>query len=90
MIRVKVYGADWCSQTKRTRAHLEQRGIPHEYINIDRDREAAMWVAQHNDGKERKPTVEIDGQVLSAPSNEELDQFIAATSADVTKTAGTY
>lgn len=90
MTSVKVYGADWCQHTKRTRAHLDERGIPYQYINIDRDREAAKWVAQHNNGKERKPTVEIDGQVLSAPSNEALDQVIAGTSAHATKAAGTY
>ncbi|MDQ2777460.1 MAG: glutaredoxin family protein [Acidobacteriota bacterium] len=76
MANIKVYGADWCATTKHTRAHLDQLGVPYQYINIDNDREAAAWVAAQNDGKEKKPTLDIDGQVLTAPSNKELDAIL--------------
>ena len=77
MADIKVYGADWCSMTKNTLAHLRELDIPFQYINIDRDRAAAKWVAEQNDGKEKKPTLDIDGEVLSEPTDEELDEVLA-------------
>lgn len=76
MAEIKVYGADWCSMTKNTLAHLDELKIPYQYINIDHDRKAAKWVADQNDGKEKKPTLDIDGTVLSEPSDEELDEVL--------------
>ena len=52
------------------------RQIPYQYVNIDRDRKAARWVASQNGGKEKKPTLDIGGTVLSEPSNEELDKVL--------------
>jgi mycoredoxin len=62
--------------TRATRVHLDRLGIAYEYINIDRDREAAAWVASQNGGKEKKPTLDVDGQVLTTPSNSELDTVL--------------
>ncbi|MBV8828852.1 MAG: glutaredoxin family protein [Acidobacteriaceae bacterium] len=73
MADVKVYGADWCSMTKAALAHLNQIGVEYEYINIDRDRQAAKWVASQNGGREKKPTLNIRGLVLSEPTNAEID-----------------
>lgn len=58
--------------TKRSRRLLEKKGVSYQYINIDEDRTAAKWVADQNGGKEKKPTIDIDGKVLSEPSDEEL------------------
>jgi glutaredoxin len=76
MADIKVYGADWCSLTTRTKAHLDQQGIPYEYVNIDQDRRAAEWVAAQNGGKEKKPTLDIGGYVLAEPTNAELDKVL--------------
>jgi glutaredoxin len=78
MASVKVYGADWCSMTRSALAHLKQLGVEYEYIDIDQDREAAQWVASQNDGKEKKPTVDIDGEILSEPPHGLLDQTLRA------------
>ena len=69
---VKVYGADWCGDTKRTLKFLENLGVPFDYINVEQDAKASEWVKEQNDGKERKPTLDIDGQVLSVPSEHQL------------------
>lgn len=71
-MEVKVYGADWCGDTQRARKFLDGVGVPYDYINVEEDASAAEWVRAHNDGKERKPTVDIKGQVLSVPSDHEL------------------
>ena len=77
MKEIKVYGADWCSKTTRTLEFLRERDIPHEYIDVEKDPEASEWVKQQNHGKEMKPTVDIGGEVLSEPSNTELEEAIA-------------
>lgn len=76
MSKVKVYGADWCKDTKRTLGHLDKLGVDYDYINIEQDEQAARWVREQNGGKESKPTVEINGRVLSTPSNEELEEQV--------------
>jgi glutaredoxin len=73
MNKIKVYGADWCGDTQRTLGHLDELGVDYDYINVERDERAARWVREQNDGKERKPTLEINGRILSVPDNEELD-----------------
>ena len=75
---VKVYGADWCGMTRRTLSHLDEMGVEYEYINVDHDPEASEWVKQQNNGKEKKPTVEIDGRVITYPTNQELEELLAA------------
>ena len=73
MERVKVYGADWCKDTKRTRKQLDKLGVAYDYVNVEDDEQAALWVKEQNNGKERKPTLKLGEQVLSVPSEEELE-----------------
>ena len=73
MEKVKVYGADWCGDSKRTLEQLNKLGVAYEYIDIDQDEQAARWVREQNDGRERKPTVKLGEQILSTPSNQELE-----------------
>jgi glutaredoxin len=75
-MEVKVYGADWCEDTKHTLEHLRGLGVAHRYINIEEDERAREWVRGQNEGKERKPTLEIAGQVLSVPTDRELDSAL--------------
>jgi mycoredoxin len=69
---VKVYGADWCEDTRHAREFLDRLGVQYQYVDIERDEAAAGWVREHNDGKERKPTVDVAGQVLSEPTDHDL------------------
>lgn len=73
---VKVYGADWCGDTKRTLAYLDTQGVAYEYINVEQDAQALAWVKEQNGGKERKPTLDLGGQVLSVPSEQELSSVL--------------
>ena len=73
---VKVYGADWCGDTRRTLNHLRELGVAFKYINVEQDERASAWVKEHNEGKERKPTLDIAGQVLSVPTNRELESAL--------------
>lgn len=74
--RVKVYGADWCGVTRSTLKHLDNLGVSYKYVDIDEDREAAAWVRDQNRGMELKPTLDIEGEVLSAPKNHILESVL--------------
>ena len=76
MDKVKVYGADWCGDTKRTLKYLDNLGVAYDYIDIEQDKQASEWVKQQNDGKERKPTVRVGEQVLCVPSDQELESAL--------------
>ncbi len=71
-VAVKVYGADWCGDTRHTREVLDRLGVAYEYIDVERDERAAEWVRGQNGGKERKPTLDVAGQILSTPTDHEL------------------
>lgn len=76
MERVKVYGADWCGDTTRTRKQLDELGVAYDYVNVEEDEQAARWVREQNDGKERKPTVKLGEQILSVPEDAELESAL--------------
>lgn len=76
MDKVKVYGADWCGDTKRALKYLDRVGVAYDYVDVERDEQASLWVKQQNDGKERKPTVKVGALVLSVPSEGELERAL--------------
>ena len=63
--------------TKKSRAFLDSKNVEYKYIDIDHDRTAAKWVADQNGGKEKKPTIDIDGKVMTEPSEKELEEALA-------------
>jgi mycoredoxin len=75
-MEVKVYGTDWCEDTQQTIQHLKKLGVAFKYVNIEQDEQARVWVRAHNDGRERKPTLDLAGQVLSTPTNRELESAL--------------
>lgn len=85
MEKIIVYGADWCPQTKQTLAHLRELGAPHDYVNVEKDPSASAWVKLQNKGKEIKPTLNVDGRVMSSPSNQELDEALAGLQSAYTR-----
>ncbi len=77
---VKIYGADWCGDTRRALRILDAAGVSYDYIDIDDDREGEKKVIAFNQGKRRIPLVEIASetgtQSLSVPSDSELKKAI--------------
>jgi mycoredoxin len=76
MDKVKVYGADWCGDTQSTLASLDRPGVAYDYVDVEKDEQASLWVKQQNDGKERKPTVKLGALGLSVPSEGELERAL--------------
>jgi len=73
---VKVYGADWCSMTQQTLSYLDEMKVPYDYVNIEKDDRAREWVKRQNDGREKKPTLDIRGEILTEPSDDELQSVL--------------
>lgn len=78
MAAIKVYGADWCHMTRSTLEHLDEIGVDYDYVDVDDDPKASRWVKEQNGGKEKKPTVDVAGTVLTTPSDEKLDAVLEA------------
>jgi mycoredoxin len=76
MAGVKVYGADWCGDTQQALQHLDKLGVLYDYIDVEKDHNASEWVKQQNGGKERKPTIDVNGNILTVPSASELDKAL--------------
>ena len=73
---IVVYGAYGCQDTVRTRRVLNAHGIPYAVADVDYDPAAAQKVMDWNGGNLSTPTLEIDGRVVSEPSDEELAQIL--------------
>ena len=75
---ITVYGADWCGDTRRSRALLDRLGVSYVYVDVDEDDAASAWVAAQNGGRRRLPTIVVgaDGPTLAEPSDVELAQVL--------------
>jgi glutaredoxin len=73
---IVVYGALWCADTVRTRRFLNRHGIPYTLLDVGKDLEAAEMVRRWNGGYLSTPTLDIEGQILSEPSDEELTKIL--------------
>src|SRR5688500_17459527 len=71
---IKVYGADWCEDTRRALRHLRRLHVPHRYFSVDEDLDALKRAAELNEGERRTPTIDLGmgGSRLVEPSNETL------------------
>ena len=63
-----MYSTAWCGYCLRLKAQMHREGIPYRVVDIERDSEAAQFVADHNNGNHTVPTVLFpDGSVLTNP-----------------------
>jgi glutaredoxin len=81
MNTIKVYGANWCEDTTRTREQLDALGVKYEYINVEKDAAANKWITEKNNGKRKTPTVDLSGKLLIEPTNEEMEKALRAAGA---------
>jgi len=81
MTDVTVYGADWCGDTRRALAYLDDQGISYVYRNVDTDNQALVWVQEQNEGKRKLPTILIGDQVLSVPASSEIEDALRSKGA---------
>jgi glutaredoxin len=73
---IVVYGAYWCRDTIRTFHLLNGAGVPYAIVDVDSDAEGAEKVKGWNEGRLSTPTLDIAGQILRVPSDEDLTRFL--------------
>lgn len=65
MAEITLYTAPWCSDCRRTKQFLSERGVSYREVNVDENAEAAEMVIRVNDGKRKVPTIEIEGRYFN-------------------------
>lgn len=77
--KIKFYGAAWCPDCRRAKEFLGGKGVEYEYIDLEKDPNAAAEVERINNGLQSIPTIIFpNGSVLAEPSNEQLQEALDA------------
>jgi len=70
---ITMYGADWCSDCKRSKRLLDSKNIEYTWIDIDNNESAIQTVKSLNQGKRIIPTIVFpNGDILVEPTDSEL------------------
>ena len=56
-----VYGSSWCGYTLRALRHLDNLGVTYNYVEVDNDPAAEKRIADWNNGRSIRPTIDIGG-----------------------------
>ena len=75
-MKIKVYGADWCSDCINTKNFLKSQDVIFEYIDISQNIKATRFVEKVNNGKKVVPTICIDGKIYTNPGINKLIKII--------------
>ena len=76
-MKIKVFGADWCSDCVTAKRFLESKGVEFEYIDITDNEQAIALVEQINNGKRVIPTLMVDGVSFTNPGINGLMKILA-------------
>ena len=75
-MKIKVYGADWCSDCIVVKKFLQERNIKFQYIVVTDNIEAIKFLEKVNNGKRIIPTIVIDKNIYSNPGIIKLMKII--------------
>ena len=75
-MKIKMYGADWCSDCISAKFFLKSRGIKFEYIVITDKDDAIAFLDRVNKGKRIIPTLVVDGEIHINPGINGLMKII--------------
>ncbi len=71
--KITVYATTWCSDCRFAKRWLDSHDIAYDYVNIEENEQAAMYVARVNNGARSVPTIIFpDGSVLVEPDARQL------------------
>ncbi|CAL9608921.1 Putative glutaredoxin.1 [Nocardiopsis dassonvillei] len=77
---IRVYGADWCRDCRRTKQQLTELEVPFEYVDLEND-PAAAERAREISGRTNIPVVVYpDGTHHVDPSNPRVEEKLRALS----------
>ena len=70
---ITVYGADWCSDCKRSKRLLDSKNIKYTWVDVDNNEAALQTVKSLNQGKRIIPTIIFpNGDILVEPTDSQL------------------
>lgn len=76
---VTMYSTQWCGYCHRLKSQLDREGIDYQVVDIERVPDAALVVAQINNGNMTVPTlVYPDGSAQTNPSVIQVKEKLAA------------
>lgn len=61
-----MYTTAWCSDCRRAKLFLKERGIAFQEVNIDQSPDAEALVLRVNHGRRKIPTFEVEGRYFSS------------------------
>ena len=77
MSSITMYGAEWCSDCRRSKKLLDEKGVAYEYIDLEAVPEAAE-AALAISGRTNIPVIVFsDGTHQVEPSNADLEAKLA-------------
>ncbi len=62
---VRIYSTEWCSDCRRAKQFLKERGVQLEEINMDESPDAEDLVLRVNDGRRKVPTFDLNGEFFA-------------------------
>lgn len=73
MAGIKVYGAPWCPDCRRSKKFLAEHRVAYDWVNVDQDPDGLAYVQQLQQGGRTIPTIVFpDGSYLLEPTDEAL------------------
>jgi len=68
-----IYGSHTCNDCRDSKKILDEYGLSYDYIDLDKNPEAAEIVEKLNDGIQKLPTIIFPNNIkLMEPSSDEL------------------
>ena len=74
--KVLLFGADWCPDCIRAKAHLSDNNINYQFIDVDVHDWATEKVESINNGKRIIPTILINDVPHTNPDNAQLNELL--------------
>ncbi len=62
--KIRIYTRSLCEDSREARKFLQERGLPFEEIDIERNPQACEFVMRTNEGQQRTPTLEAEGRTF--------------------------
>jgi len=80
MSEITMYGAEWCTDCRRSKKFLDSNNVKYNYIDVEADESASEKVISINGGMRSIPVIIFpDGTHLTEPSDmalkEKLETF---------------
>ncbi len=73
MAEIKVYGASWCPDCRRSKKFLSEHRVAYDWVDIDDDPDGLQYVQELQNGGRTIPTIVFpDGSYLLEPTDEDL------------------